>query len=220
MKTVRLSAGGEKTKTTSGKKVKTTNPTGDKRISQIVGEKTNPSDGEKMKTIILPLSAGAAASLRAGDTVLLSGELFTARDAAHKRLCEMLSSGSPLPLSLKNQTVYYVGPTPAPLGRPIGSCGPTTSARMDGYTPALLELGLKGMIGKGERSRAVIESIKKNKAVYFAAIGGAGALYGTKITAAKIIAFEDLLSEAIYSLTIKDFLAVVAIDSNGNSIYK
>jgi fumarate hydratase subunit beta len=204
MKTVRLTADGKKAGSAGNGKIKTTKPTG----------------GKKMKTITLPLSSGAATSLKAGETVILSGELISARDAAHKRLQKMIVSGRPLPIELKNQTVYYVGPTPAPLGRPIGSCGPTTSARMDSYTPALLELGLRGMIGKGERSRTVTESIKKNKAVYFAAIGGAGAFYSTKITAAKIIAFEDLLSEAIYCLTIKDFLVVVAIDSNGNSIYK
>lgn len=167
-----------------------------------------------MRNIKLPLTAETIKSLRAGDTVLLSGEMFTARDAAHKKLIELLDCGKPLPFDMGGAAIYYTGPTPR-----LDSAGPTTSARMDGYTPCLLEKGLAGMIGKGERSEAVREAIKKHKAVYFAAVGGAGAYYADCITSSAVIAFPELGSEAVYILTVKDFPLIVAIDSAGNTVY-
>ncbi len=167
-----------------------------------------------------PLSEQELLKLKAGDSVLLSGTIYTARDAAHKRMIETLEKGEELPFNVDGQTIYYVGPTPAKPGHVIGSAGPTTSGRMDKYTPALIDLGLKGMIGKGYRSSEVIESMKKNKAVYFAAIGGSGALIARTIQSVEVIAYEDLGPEAIYKLTIKDFPAVVIIDSEGNDWYK
>jgi fumarate hydratase subunit beta len=167
-----------------------------------------------------PISEQELQKLKAGDRVLLSGTIYTARDAAHKRMIETLEKGETLPFNMKGQTIYYVGPTPAKPGQVIGSAGPTTSGRMDKYTPALLDLGLKGMIGKGYRSSEVIESMKKNKAVYFAAIGGSGALISRTIQSLEVIAYEDLGTEAIYKLTIKDFPAVVIIDSEGTDWYK
>ena len=167
-----------------------------------------------------PISEQELLNLKAGDRVLLSGTIYTARDAAHKRMFETLEKGETLPFNMEGQTIYYVGPTPAKPGQVIGSAGPTTSGRMDKYTPALLDLGLKGMIGKGYRSSEVIESMKKNKAVYFAAIGGSGALIARTIQSLEVIAYEDLGPEAIYKLTIKDFPAVVIIDSEGTDWYK
>ncbi|MDR6123087.1 fumarate hydratase subunit beta [Bacillus sp. SLBN-46] len=167
-----------------------------------------------------PITEDEIAKLKAGDRVLLSGTIYTARDAAHKRMIETLEKGEKLPFNVDGQTIYYVGPTPAKPGRVIGSAGPTTSGRMDKYTPALLELGLKGMIGKGFRSGEVIESMKKNKAIYFAAIGGSGALIARTIQSVEVIAYEDLGPEAIYKLTIKDFPAVVIIDGEGNDWYQ
>ena len=167
-----------------------------------------------------PISEQELLKLKAGDRVLLSGTIYTARDAAHKRMFETLEKGEALPFNVEGQTIYYVGPTPAKPGHVIGSAGPTTSGRMDKYTPALLDLGLKGMIGKGYRSSEVIESMKKNKAVYFAAIGGSGALIARTIQSLEVIAYEDLGPEAIYKLTIKDFPAVVIIDSEGTDWYK
>ncbi|MBS4214581.1 MULTISPECIES: Fe-S-containing hydro-lyase [Neobacillus] len=167
-----------------------------------------------------PISEQELLKLKAGDRVLLSGTIYTARDAAHKRMFETLQKGEELPFDVAGQTIYYVGPTPAKPGAVIGSAGPTTSGRMDKYTPVLLDLGLKGMIGKGYRSEEVIESMKKNKAVYFAAIGGSGALIARTIQSVEVVAYEDLGPEAIYRLTIKNFPAVVIIDSKGNDWYK
>lgn len=159
-------------------------------------------------------------SLHAGESVLLSGTILTGRDCAHKRICEFLDRGETLPFDLRGETIYYAGPCPAPAGKACGSCGPTTSARMDSFAPRLLDLGLKGMIGKGERSEEVRASIVKNKCVYFAAIGGAGALYGNAIRKSELIAFPDLLSEAVYRFEIEDFPCIVAIDCRGESVYK
>ena len=156
--------------------------------------------------------------LRAGDRVILSGTVYTARDAAHKRIAAAIESGSKLPCELKDAVIYYAGPTPAPEGFPIGACGPTTSGRMDPYTPRFLDLGLKCMIGKGKRSPEVIEAMKRNGAVYLCAIGGAGALAAQCIESAEVIAFEDLGCESVKRLVLKDFPLIVAIDSQGNSV--
>lgn len=172
-----------------------------------------------MKHVQLPLSDKEIDSLQAGDAVLLSGELYTARDAAHKRLHELIQDGKPLPFDLRGSLIYYVGPTPAPPGRVIGSAGPTTSSRMDVYTPELLDLGLKGMLGKGRRSDAVKRSIVQNHAVYFVACGGAGALISHCIVKREMIAFDDLLAEAVTKLTVKDLPCFVGIDCRGNDIY-
>jgi len=172
------------------------------------------------KRITTPLTEDKIKDLHAGDTVLLSGTIYTARDAAHKRLVELIKTGKKLPIELKNQVIYYVGPTPAKPGKVIGSAGPTTSYRMDSYAPSLLDLGLKGMIGKGLRSEEVVQSIIKNKAVYFGAIGGAAALIGKSVKSAEILAYEDLGSEAIRELEVKDFPVVVIIDSEGNNLYE
>ena len=173
-----------------------------------------------MKKITLPLTDADIEELRAGEGVLLSGSLLTGRDCAHKRICAMLDAGEQLPFSLRGETIYYAGPCPAPDGKACGSCGPTTSARMDSFAPRLLGLGLKGMIGKGERSEEVCAAIRKEHAVYFAAIGGAGALYGNAITSSELVAFPDLLREAVYRFTVKDFPCIVAIDCKGGNIYK
>lgn len=158
--------------------------------------------------------------LKAGDSVLISGTMYTARDAAHKRMIELLDRGEELPFDIAGQTIYYLGPSPAKPGQIIGSAGPTTSTRMDRYTPALLDLGLKGMIGKGRRSEEVIGAMKRNGAVYFAAIGGAGALLSKAITKAEVIAWEDLGTEAVRRIEVKDFPAIVVIDSQGNNLYE
>lgn len=158
--------------------------------------------------------------LRKGDSVSLSGCLLTGRDAAHKRLFDLIERNEKLPVNLHNKVIYYTGPCPTPPGQIIGSCGPTTSSRMDKYTPKLLELGIKGMIGKGPRSIEVVDSIVKNSAIYFAAIGGAGALIARCVKEARIIAFEDLGAEAIYELYIENMPLIVAIDSIGGNIYK
>ena len=165
--------------------------------------------------IQLPLTDEAISLLRAGMTVRLSGPCYTARDAAHKRLVELLDKGEPLPIPLEGQCIYYVGPSPAPAGRPIGAAGPTSSYRMDAYTPRLLSLGLRGMIGKGARTQPVIDAIRKERAVYFGAVGGAAALLARHITASELIAFPDLQSEAIRLLTLDHFPAVVLIDALG-----
>ena len=170
--------------------------------------------------ITVPVAKEEIQDLRAGDYVYLTGVIYTARDAAHKRMDEVLSEGKELPLDIKNQMIYYMGPSPAREGQVIGSAGPTTSSRMDKYTPLLLEHGLKGMIGKGKRSDNVIESMYKNNAVYFAAIGGAGALLSKCIKKAEVIAYDDLGTEAIRKLTVKDFPAIVVIDAEGNNLYE
>ena len=173
-----------------------------------------------MITIQTPLTKEEAQKLKAGDTVLLTGVIYTARDAAHKRMCEALERGEELPFPLQDAVIYYVGPTPAPPGRVIGSAGPSTSGRMDAYAPRLMEEGLRGMIGKGERTDAVIESMKKNGAVYFAATGGAAALLASRIKAAKVIAWEDLGTEAVRRLEVEDFPLTVVIDAEGRDLYK
>ena len=170
------------------------------------------------KKIHAPLVSEEIKELRAGDYVYITGTVYTARDAAHKRMEEALNQGSPLPLDLKDNVIYYMGPSPARQGRPIGSAGPTTASRMDKYTPRLLDLGLKGMIGKGKRTPEVAEAIVRNQAVYFAAVGGAGALLSKCIVESQVIAYEDLGTEAIRKLTVKDFPAVVVIDSLGNNL--
>ena len=172
------------------------------------------------KYINAPLDEPTVMSLKAGDFVYITGTVYTARDAAHKRMYEAIKEGEKLPFDLENNIIYYLGPTPAREGQVIGSAGPTTSSRMDQYTPSLLDLGLKGMIGKGKRSELVKASIIKNKAVYFAAIGGTGALLSKSIKASKIIAYDDLGTEAIRELYVKDFPAIVVIDSEGNNMYK
>lgn len=171
------------------------------------------------KHIALPISDQDLEELKAGDAVLLSGTIYTARDAAHKRIVELIQEGKELPIDLQNASIYYVGPTPNKEGQVIGSAGPTTSSRMDAYTPLLLERGLKVMVGKGKRSDAVKESIVQNKAIYFVACGGAGALLSHAIIKSEVIAFDDLLSEAIRKLEIKDFPCFVGIDIRGNDIY-
>ena len=173
-----------------------------------------------IQELTLPLSREKVSALRAGDLVRLTGPLYTARDAAHKRLTAMVAEGKPLPLPIRDQVLYYVGPTPAPPGLPIGSAGPTTSYRMDSYTPALLDAGLAGMIGKGVRSREVIDAMIRNKAVYFGATGGAAALLARCVTGAEVIAFPDLGTEATRRLTVSAFPAIVLIDSLGNSLYE
>ena len=168
----------------------------------------------------LPIDKEQIKKLHAGDSVLISGTIYTARDCAHKRLKELLESGEKLPFNMDGAFIYYAGPCPAKPGYASGSCGPTTSARMDAYAPLLLDNGLGGMIGKGEMSEETRQAIIKHKRIYFAAIGGAGAVYGNAVQKSELVAFPDLLSEAVYKLTVKDFPLVVAIDSSGNSIYK
>src|SRR3989337_2208091 len=167
-----------------------------------------------------PLTDKDVENLRAGDKVLITGVLYTARDAAHKRLIELLDKGEKLPFDVKGQLIYYVGPTPAKPGQVIGSAGQTTSGRMDAYTPRLLELGLKGTIGKGQRSAEVVEAMKKYKAVYLAAVGGAAALIAKTIKKAEIVAYEDLGPEAIRRLEVVDFPAIGVNDINGNDLFK
>lgn len=172
------------------------------------------------KYINTPISAENVEDLKTGDMVYITGVIYTARDAAHKRLYETILEGKEIPMELKDTIIYYLGPSPAREGQVIGSAGPTTSSRMDKYTPLLLEKGLRGMIGKGKRSPQVIESMKKNKAVYFAAIGGAGALLSKCIKKAEIIAYEDLGTEAIRRLEVENLPAIVVIDSKGNNLYE
>ncbi|KOR24492.1 Fe-S-containing hydro-lyase [Clostridium sp. L74] len=167
-----------------------------------------------------PLTEEKIKDLKAGDMVLITGVIYTARDVAHKRLVNSLEEGKELPFEVKNSIIYYVGPTPAKPGMEIGAAGPTTSYRMDTYTPTLLNLGLKGMIGKGKRSKEVIESIVKNKAVYFGAIGGAAALISKSIKKSEIIAYKDLDSEAIRKLEVENLPVTVIIDSKGNNLYE
>jgi fumarate hydratase subunit beta len=172
-----------------------------------------------MKKITTPLTEDIIEELEAGDEVYINGKIYTMRDAAHEKISEMILNKQKLPFDLKNQIIYYCGPTPAKDGRIIGSCGPTTSSRMDKYTPLLLKNGIKGMIGKGERSVEVKDAIKKYKAVYFSALGGLGALYADNVKKAKIIAFPELGPEAIYELEVEDFYAIVINDANGNDFY-
>lgn len=172
------------------------------------------------KKLTMPLTAEKTRELRCGDNVLISGVIYTGRDAAHKRLVELLDAGKELPIDVKDGVIYYVGPAPAKPGQVIGSAGPTTSYRMDAYAPALLDLGLKGMIGKGKRSPEVVEAMKRNGAVYFGAIGGAGALLSKCIKKAEVVCYEDLGAEAVRRLEVEDLPAVVIIDSQGNNLYE
>lgn len=171
------------------------------------------------KNISLPITEEIVNELKAGDYVYLSGVIYTARDAAHKRMDEALAKGETLPIEIEGNTIYYMGPSPAREGRPIGSAGPTTASRMDKYAPKLLDLGLKGMIGKGRRSQGVMDAIVRNKAVYFAAVGGAGALLSKAIVSSTVVAYDDLGTEAIRKLEVKDFPVIVVIDKDGNNLY-
>lgn len=173
-----------------------------------------------IKKITTQFSAADASDLKAGDQLRLTGVIYTGRDAAHKRLVALLDEGKELPVDLRDQFIYFVGPCPAPPGRPIGSAGPTTSYRMDAYSPRLIaDCALRGMIGKGNRSKEVVDAMKQHKAVYFAATGGAGALIAQCIKKADVVAFDDLGPEAIYRLEVEDFPLTVAIDCNGNTLY-
>lgn len=170
--------------------------------------------------ITAPINKETARSLHAGDYVYITGTMYTARDAAHKRMYEILQKGGELPVDWKDQVIYYMGPSPAREGRPIGSAGPTTASRMDKYAPQLLDLGLGAMVGKGKRSQAVIDAIVRNGSVYFAAVGGAGALLSKCITSAEVVAYDDLGTEAIRKITVENFPAIVVIDSEGNNLYE
>lgn len=171
-------------------------------------------------SIKTPLSKEDAAKLKAGDYVYITGTIYTARDAAHKRMYEALEKKESLPMDMENNVIYYMGPSPAREGRPIGSAGPTTASRMDKYAPSLMDLGLKGMIGKGKRSQEVKDAIVRNGGVYFAAVGGAGALLSKSILSSEVIAYEDLGTEAIRKLEVKDFPVIVVIDKDGNDLYQ
>lgn len=172
------------------------------------------------KKISAPITEKDTVNLNAGDYVYITGTIYTARDAAHKRMYEALENGSELPIEMDNNIIYYMGPSPAREGRSIGSAGPTTASRMDKYAPKLLDLGLKGMIGKGKRSKEVIDAIIRNNAVYFAAVGGAGAILSKCIKKSEVVAYDDLGTEAIRKLYVKDFPCIVVIDSNGNNLYE
>ncbi len=173
-----------------------------------------------VKELTAPLTQEALRTLKAGDSCLISGIIYTARDAAHKRLCDLVKEGRPLPIDPKDAVIYYVGPTPAKPGQAIGSAGPTTSYRMDAYSPTLISLGQTGMIGKGKRSPEVVEAMKKYGAVYFGAIGGCGALLSSCIKEAEIVAYEDLGAEAIRRLRVEKLPVVVIIDAEGNNLYE
>lgn len=170
--------------------------------------------------ITTPITEEKTKDLRSGDYVYITGTIYVARDAAHKRMIEALDRGEQLPIDIKDATIYYMGPSPAREGRPIGSAGPTTASRMDKYAPTLLDLGQKAMIGKGKRTKEVIDAIVRNHAVYFAAIGGAGALLSKCITKSEVICYDDLGAEAIRKIEIKDFPVIVVIDSQGNNLYE
>lgn len=172
------------------------------------------------KRITAPISREDILSLRAGDYVKITGTIYSARDAAHKRMIEALDRGEELPVNMEGTTIYYMGPSPAREGRPVGAAGPTTATRMDKYAPRLLDLGMAGMIGKGKRSQEVIDGIVRNGAVYFAAVGGAGALLSKKILSSKVVAYEDLGTEAIREMTVEDFPVIVVVDSQGNNLYE
>ena len=173
-----------------------------------------------MKKIHAPMTREEARALKSGENVLISGTIYTARDAAHKRLCELAAKGEPLPFDVENSIIYFVGPTPAKPGQAIGSAGPTTSYRMDAYSPTMIRLGQTGMIGKGKRSKEVVDAMKECGAVYFGAIGGCGALLSKCIKKAEIVCYEDLGAEAVRRLEVEDFPAVVIIDSEGNNLYE
>ena len=173
-----------------------------------------------VRKIQLPLTQEEARTLKVGDTVLLTGTIYTGRDAAHKRLIQLLDEGKELPIDVKNQVIYYVGPAPASPGHAVGSAGPTTSYRMDAYAPRLMEAGLLGMMGKGKRNQDVIDAMKKYGAVYFGAVGGAAALVSRRIKKSEVVCYEDLGSEAIHRFEIEDFPVIVLIDSQGNNLYE
>lgn len=175
---------------------------------------------ETKRILSAPFTDEKIKSLKAGDMVYISGTIYTARDAAHKRLCEMIDAGEPMPFDFEGQVVYYAGPCPAKPGQPIGSVGPTTGGRMDAYSPTLISLGLRCMIGKGSRSEEVIDALKQHTGVYFAAIGGAAALMAKAVKEAEVIAFDDLGTEAIRKLRVEELPVIVAIDSEGNDMYK
>ncbi len=172
------------------------------------------------KHIQVPIKKEEVKQLKSGDYVYLTGTIYTARDAAHKRMQETMDSGNPLPFDIGGNVIYYMGPSPAREGRPIGSAGPTTSSRMDKYVPKLLDIGLGGMIGKGKRNQAVLDAIVRNQAVYFAAIGGAGALLSKCIVSSEVVAYDDLGAEAIRKLKVENFPVVVVVDSEGNNLYE
>ncbi len=172
------------------------------------------------KHITTPITAEITKKLKAGDYVYITGTIYVARDAAHKRMIEALERGEELPINIEDETIYYMGPSPAREGRPIGSAGPTTASRMDKYAPTLLDLGEKAMIGKGKRTKEVIDAIVRNQAVYFAAIGGAGALLSKCITKSEIVCYEDLGAEAIRKIEVKNFPVIVVVDSEGNNLYE
>ena len=172
------------------------------------------------KHMRVPFTRPEAATLKSGDYVYLTGTIYTARDAAHKRMYEALMKKEALPFDIRGNVIYYMGPSPAREGRPIGSAGPTTASRMDKYTPALLDLGMQGMIGKGKRTEEVREAMIRNGAVYFAAVGGAGALLSKSILSSEVIAYDDLGTEAVRKLSVKDFPVVVVMDSQGNNLYE
>ena len=172
------------------------------------------------KYINTPITEEVTKDLRAGDYVYITGTMYVARDAAHKRMIEALENNEGLPIDIKDATIYYMGPSPAREGRPIGSAGPTTATRMDKYAPTLLDLGEKAMIGKGKRSKEVLDAIVRNKAVYFAAVGGAGALLSKCITKSEVVCYEDLGAEAILKMKVKDFPVIVVVDSEGNNLYE
>ena len=176
--------------------------------------------GEKVRHLTLPLTEAEAVSLRAGESVLLSGTLYAARDEAHEKMIALLEGGRDLPFTIKDACIYYVGPAPAAPGRVIGSAGPTTSGRMDAFTPALIRCGLRGMIGKGERSPEVIEAMKAGKAVYFGAVGGAGALLAKCITSQQVIAWPELGPEALRRMTVENMPVIVVIDTEGRDLYQ
>ncbi len=178
------------------------------------------STAENALNIQVPYSKEVAESLKAGDYVYLTGTIYTARDAAHKRMYESLEKGEALPFNIDGNVIYYMGPSPAREGRPIGSAGPTTASRMDKYAPRLLDLGLAGMIGKGKRTEQVKEAVVRNSAVYFAAVGGAGALLSKAIKSSEVIAYDDLGTEAIRKLTVENFPVVVVMDCKGNNLYE
>lgn len=171
------------------------------------------------KHITVPFDQSVSETLKAGDYVYLTGTVYVARDAAHKRMTEALSAGGDLPFDIKDQTIYYMGPSPARDGRVIGSAGPTTASRMDKYAPTLMDLGQTGMIGKGKRTQAVKDSMIRNKVTYFAAVGGAGALLSKCITSSEVIAYEDLGAEAVRKLTVRDFPVIVVMDCHGGCLY-
>lgn len=172
------------------------------------------------REILAPIDKKTAKELRAGDYVKITGTIYTARDAAHKRMAEALENGDKLPIDIEGATIYYMGPTPAREGSVIGSAGPTTASRMDKYAPRLLDLGMVGMIGKGKRTKEVAEAVVRNEGVYFAAVGGAGALLSKCILSSEVVAYEDLGTEAIRRLTVKDFPVIVVMDSQGNNLYE